>query len=78
MKTEEKAKKTVAVFDAIRKAVPEGTDLMTTIGAAKLMIADCLVQSKLDDEHIGEYLERTIIGDIKSAIEAIREEKDKT
>ena len=79
MKTEEKkkAEKTVDVFCAIRKAVPDGADLMTTIGAAKLMIADCLVQSKLDDENISEYLERTIIGDIKGAIDAIREEKEK-
>jgi hypothetical protein len=57
--------------------IPDDADLLTVISACKVIIAGCLVQSKLDDENISEYLEITIIGDIKGAIEAIREEKEK-
>ena len=45
----------VKVFEILRKAVPEGTSVLSIIRATEFMLADCIAQGKLDNEQKEQF-----------------------
>ena len=64
--------KVMSAYEAMNNAVPDDVSLKETMGAAVLLIANCIVQGKLGEEeedvlcdHLGEK--------IRGAIELVKE-----
>ena len=71
MSKKERLHKCFEIFDAMRDAVPKGSNVKDVIHGAEIVIADCIAQSYVGDD-VDEKIYEIIADDIKISVEHLK------
>lgn len=71
MDKKERLHRCFEIFDAMRDAVPKGSNVKDVIRGAEIVIADCIAQSYVGDD-VDEEIYKIIADDIKLSVEHLK------